>query len=115
MARRFDRGHYRNMSLPAGVTLQKTFSLGGRPWSNAVTLEYLPDVYRHQADNVGRLLSNGYTWSGEGSKPARQGVRATVSSRWELSDSWNAYCSYRVEGRDSYVGQTVVAGVGYSF
>lgn len=115
MARRFDRGHYRNMALPAGVTLQKTASLGGRPWTNAVTVEYLPDVYRHHADGEARLLGNGYGWRVAGSKPARQGVRATVASRLELNASWNAYCSYRVEGRDGYMGQTVVAGVGYLF
>ncbi|KZA03939.1 outer membrane insertion signal domain protein, partial [Akkermansia sp. KLE1605] len=50
-----------------------------------------------------------------GSKPARQGVRAGISGRLQVTNNWSAYGSYQVEARDSLVNQRVMLGVGYSF
>ena len=115
MARRFDRGHYRNLSLPVGLSLTRGLTLGGMPWSHTVSVEYLPDVYRSNAGTYARLVGNGYGWGVEGSKPARQGVRAGISGRLQVTNNWSAYGSYQVEARDSLVNQRVMLGVGYSF
>lgn len=115
MARRFDRGHYRNLALPVGISLTQRLALGGLPWSHTVSMEYLPDVYRSNAGTHARLLSSGYAWGADGSKPARQGVRAGISGRLQLTDNWSAYGSYQVEARDNFVNQRVMLGTGYSF
>lgn len=115
MARRFDRGHYRNLALPVGLSLTQGLTLGGMPWSHTVSVEYLPDVYRSNAGTYARLVSNGYGWGVDGSKPARQGVRAGISGRLQVTNNWSAYGSYQVEARDSFVNQRVMLGVGYSF
>ena len=85
------------------------------PWSHTVSVEYLPDVYRSNAGTHARLIGSGYTWGVEGSKPARQGVRAGISGRLQVTDNWSAYGSYQVEARDNFVNQNVVLGAGYSF
>lgn len=115
MARRFDRGHYRNLALPVGLSLTRNLTLGGMPWSHTVSVEYLPDVYRSNAETHARLTSNGYAWGVDGSKPARQGVRAGISGRLQVTDNWSAYGSYQVEARDNFVNQSVMLGAGYSF
>ena len=115
MARRFDRGHYRNLALPVGLSLTQGLTLGGMPWSHTVSVEYLPDVYRSNAGTYARLVGNGYGWGVEGSKPARQGMRAGISGRLQVTANWSAYGSYQVEARDSLVNQRVMLGVGYSF
>lgn len=115
MARRFDRGHYRNLALPVGLSLTQTLALGGMPWSHTVSLEYLPDVYRSNAGTHARLINNGYAWGVDGSKPARQGVRAGISGRLQITDNWSAYGSYQVEARSNLVNQHVMLGTGYSF
>ena len=115
MARRFDRGHYRNLALPLGLSLTQGMSLGSMSWSHTVSLEYLPDVYRSNAETHARLLSRDYAWKAAGSKPARQGVRASIFGRLQMTDNWSAYAHYQVEARDSFVNQRVMLGLGYSF
>lgn len=115
MARRFDRGHYRNLALPLGLSLTQGMRLGGMSWSHTVSLEYLPDVYRSNAETQARLLSRGHAWKVAGSKPARQGVRASIFGRLQMTDNWSAYANYQVEARDCFVNQRVMLGLGYSF
>ena len=115
MARRFERGHYRNLALPVGLSLTRSLTVGGMPWSHTVSVEYLPDVYRSNAGTHARLIGSGYEWGVEGSKPARQGVRAGISGRLQVTDNWSAYGSCQVEARDNFVNQSVVLGAGYSF
>lgn len=116
MARRFGRGHYRNLALPVGITLDKTVVLSrGRVWNNALGLEYVPDVFRREAESDAELISSGYAWKARGSRPARNAVRATWSSHLRLNDAWSVYGSYRVEVRSSRWEQNVQAGVSYTF
>ena len=115
MARRFERGHYRNLALPVGLSLTRSLTVGGMPWSHTVSVEYLPDVYRSNAGTHARLIGSGYEWGVKGSKPARQGVRAGISGRLQVTDNWSTYGSYQVEARDNFVNQSVMLGAGYSF
>lgn len=80
-----------------------------------MSLEYLPDVYRSNAETQARLLSRGHAWKVAGSKPARQGVRASIFGRLQMTDNWSAYANYQVEARDCFVNQRVMLGLGYSF
>lgn len=114
LARRFDRGHYRNLALPLGVSLQKSFALAnGRSWDNTVSIHYIPDIYRDQPE--GRASLPNYSWDVRGSHASRNAVRAGVFSRLELNSSWSTYCSYRLEARSNTVQQTCSAGFSHTF
>lgn len=114
MARRFDKGHYRNLSVPVGVSLAKTVTLqGGQIWGNAVSVSYVPDVYRKQPQTSAR--KGGYAWKVSGAEPARNAVRAGVTSRFSWNASWDVTCAYQVEVRSEAVYQTCSVGLGYTF
>lgn len=114
MARRFDKGHYRNLAMPVGVSLAKTCRLqGGQVWENAVSVSYVPDVYRKQPATSAR--KGGYAWQVAGSEPARNAVRAGLTSRFSWNESWDITCTYQVEARSKAVYQTCSVGLGYTF
>lgn len=112
--RRFDKGHYRNLSLPVSIALQKSFALGnGKVWDNMVSVSYVPDVYRHDAEST--ASRNNYAWKASGSKPARNGVRVGLFSRLSWNASWSVTGGYQLEVRSDNVYQTCSAGLEYSF
>ena len=114
IARRFDKGHYRNLSLPVGVSLQKTFELpNGKNCVNTLSFYYVPDICRDQPD--GRATLSGYSWDVYGSSVARNAFRATFASRLALTSSLEAFCSYALEARDGANMQACSLGLGYSF
>lgn len=112
--RRFDKGYYRNLALPVSIALQKSFALGnGKVWDNMVSVSYVPDVYRHDAEST--ASRNNYAWKASGSKPARNGVRASLFSRLSWNASWSVTGGYQLEVRSDNVYQTCSAGLEYSF
>lgn len=114
MPRRFNRGRYRNISLPVGVSLQRMVALlNGILWSNTVSLSYIPDGYRHQPE--GRAALPGYSWNVAGSRAVRNAVRAGLFSRLILNSPWNIYCSYQMEARSDAGQQSCSIGLGYAF
>ena len=114
ITRRFDRGHFRNLALPIGVSLSKVFTLpNGNPWHNSVSIHYLPDIYRHRAETSANF--NGFAWDVHGSDSARNAVRVGVFSRLALSTAWDVSCSYQLEARSDTLQQSCSIGVGYSF
>ena len=59
-ARRFEKGHLKNLSLPVGVGLTCRSELKGREWINSVAVSYLPDVYRETPSAPAQRLRYGY-------------------------------------------------------
>lgn len=113
-ARRFDKGHYRNLAAAIGAGIGKTWTLGnGMLWSHGIELSYVPDLYRHNADADAEL--SGYRWQAKGVKPARNAVRAAYQTRLALSDSWALYGGYALEGRSDAAWHQVNLGASYSF
>lgn len=112
--RRFDKGHYRNLAASLGVGIGKTWTLqNGMLWSHGIELSYVPDLYRHNAEARAEL--SGYHWHVNGVKPARNAVRAGYQTRLVLSESWQVYGGYALEGRSDSAWHQVNLGASYSF
>ena len=114
-ARRFEKGHLKNLSLPAGVGLTCRSELKGREWINSVAVSYLPDVYRENPSAPALRLLNGYRWEARGTAPDRNAVRVNVASALQLNARWRAYAGYEFEGRDKAVAHRFNAGVSYAY
>lgn len=112
-ARQFGQGHYRNLALPIGVSLQKRVEWSGHSWENGVSLSYVPDVCRREAETNARMSD--YTWKARGSRPARNALRAGIFSRLALGPLWEVSCSYRIEARSKALDQTCRIGAAYTF
>lgn len=112
--RHFGKGHYRNLALPVGVEISRSFTLGnGMQWYNAVNVSYVADAYRHNTETS--AVVDGYGWKAQGIKAARNAVRANVASNLRLSDQWSTFCSYTFEGRSDASSHQVNIGAAYSF
>lgn len=114
-ARRFEKGHLKNLSLPVGVGLTCRSELKGREWINSVAVSYLPDVYRENPSAPALRLLNGYRWEARGTAPDRNAVRVNVASALQLNARWRAYAGYEFEGRDKAVAHRFNAGVSYAY
>ncbi len=114
LPRRFDKGHYRNLSLPITVSLQKrTAWSNGNTWDNTIYVGYVPDVYRRQAETVASQKS--YAWKASGARPARNAVRAGLFSRYSWNASWGVTGAYQIEARSGSVSQHCSLGLEYNF
>lgn len=114
-ARRFEKGHLKNLSMPVGVGMTCRSELMGREWLNSVVVSYLPDVYRENPSASAERLLNGYHWEAKGATPSRNAVRVNVSSALQLNDRWRVYAGYEFEGRNKAVAHRFNAGVSFSY
>lgn len=114
-ARRFEKGHLKNLSLPVGVGLTCRSELKGREWINSVAVSYLPDVYRENPSAPAQRLLNGYRWEARGTAPDRNAVRVNVNSALQLNARWRAYAGYEFEGRNKAVAHRFNAGVSFAY
>lgn len=109
-------GSLRNLSMPVGVAFSHLSSFGnGMKWFNSLSVSYVPDVYRKNPETEAMRLSNGFTWTAEGSKPARNAARIDLNTRLMMNETWSTFAGYSVEGREKSLYQTVNLGVSATF
>lgn len=116
ISRRFGTSHMRNLSLPVGVGVTRLDTYGnGIKWVNALTVSYVPDVYRENPEStVYRSFDNG-TWTAKGISPARNAGRLEFNTRVIWTENWSTFAGYELEGRSHAVYQRVNLGVSASF
>ena len=114
-ARRFEKGHMKNLSVPVGVGLTHRSELKGREWINSAMVSYVPDVYRENPGAQAERLLNGYRWEAQGTSPDRNAVRVSVNSALQLNARWRTYAGYEFEGRSKATAHRFNAGVSYAY
>ncbi|WP_354832160.1 autotransporter domain-containing protein [Akkermansia muciniphila] len=114
-ARRFEKGHMKNLSVPVGVGLTHRSELKGREWINSAMVSYVPDVYRKNPNAQAERLLNGYRWEAQGTSPDRNAVRVNVNSALQLNARWRTYAGYEFEGRSKATAHRFNAGVSYAY
>lgn len=114
-ARRFGKGRLKNLALPVGAGIAKKTTLGGKPWTNELTVSYVPDLYRDNPQADAERLTNGFRWTARGIAPDRNAVRAAIESTLELNARWTLYAGYQFEGRNHAQDHRVNAGTSFSF
>ena len=114
-ARRFEKGHMKNLGVPVGVGLTHRSELKGREWINSAMVSYVPDVYRENPGAQAERLLNGYRWEAQGTSPDRNAVRVNVNSALQLNARWRTYAGYEFEGRSKATAHRFNAGVSYAY
>ena len=114
-ARRFEKGHMKNLSVPVGVGLTHRSELKGGEWINSAMVSYVPDVYRENPGAQAERLFNGYRWEAQGTSPDRNAVRVSVNSALQLNARWRTYAGYEFEGRSKATAHRFNAGVSYAY
>lgn len=114
-ARRFEKGHLKNLSVPVGVGFTHRSELKGREWIAGVFVSYVPDVYRENPAAQAERLLNGYRWEAKGTAPDRNAVRVNVNSSLQLNARWRTYAGYEFEGRSKATAHRFNAGVSYAY
>lgn len=114
-ARRFEKGHLKNLSVPVGVGFTHRSELKGREWIAGVSVSYVPDVYRENPAAQAERLLNGYRWEAKGTAPDRNAVRVNVNSSLQLNARWRTYAGYEFEGRSKATAHRFNAGVSYAY
>lgn len=114
-ARRFEKGHLKNLSVPVGVGFTHRSELKGREWIAGVSVSYVPDVYRENPAAQAERLLNGYRWEAKGTTPDRNAVRVNVNSSLQLNARWRTYAGYEFEGRSKATAHRFNAGVSYAY
>lgn len=114
-ARRFERGHLKNLSMPVGVGFTHRSELKGREWMTGASVSYVPDVYRENPGAQAERLLNGYRWEAKGTAPDRNAVRVNVNSSLQLNARWRTYAGYEFEGRSKATAHRFNAGVSYAY
>lgn len=114
-ARRFEKGHLKNLSVPVGVGFTHRSELKGREWIAGVSVSYVPDVYRENPAAQAERLLNGYRWKAKGTAPDRNAVRVNVNSSLQLNARWRTYAGYEFEGRSKATAHRFNAGVSYAY
>ncbi|WP_180972433.1 autotransporter outer membrane beta-barrel domain-containing protein [Akkermansia muciniphila] len=114
-ARRFEKGHLKNLSVPVGVGFTHRSELKGREWIAGVSVSYVPDVYRENPAAQAERLLNGYRWEAKGTAPDRNAVRVNVNSSLQLNARWRTYAGCEFEGRSKATAHRFNAGVSYAY
>lgn len=114
-ARRFERGHLKNLSMPLGIGFTHRSELKGREWMTGASVSYVPDVYRENPGAQAERLLNGYRWEAKGTAPDRNAVRVNVNSSLQLNARWKTYAGYEFEGRSKATAHRFNAGVSYAY
>lgn len=114
-ARRFEKGHLKNLSVPVGVGFTHRSELKGREWIAGVSVSYVPDVYRENPAAQAERLLNGYRWEAKGTAPDRNAVRVNANSSLQLNARWRTYAGYEFEGRSKATAHRFNAGVSYAY
>lgn len=115
-ARRFEQSTLRNLALPVGVGISHmtTFSNGVK-WLNSIALSYVPDAYRKNPSSAALRTTNGFAWTAQGLKPARNAGRVEYNTRVVLNEIWSVFGSYTLEGRKNALYHNANLGVSTSF
>lgn len=114
-ARRFEKGHLKNLSVPVGVGFTHRSELKGREWIAGASVSYVPDVYRENPGAQAERLLNGYRWEANGTAPDRNAVRVNVNSSLQLNARWRTYAGYEFEGRTKAAAHRFNAGVSFAY
>lgn len=115
-ARNFRRGNLKNLALPIGVQVSRRLELSnGMKWVNALSLSYVPDVYRANPEADVLRTTNEYTWTAQGVKPVRNAGRVEYTTRLAIDQTWSIFAGYSLEGRSKSLYHNASLGVSASF
>lgn len=114
-ARKFEGAVLRRLSIPAGVSVERSGDWKGRPWTQVLRLSYVGDAIQDVPEASVYSIYSDIFWKARGVKPARHAVRVEYDAALQWNDRWTVYAGYGMEARGSSVYHRVNAGVSMAF
>lgn len=114
LARSFSGARAQNWTLPAGVTLSRTYAAGSRTTlTPSVTVAVAQDLSR--INPRGTVSSELGTWTARGVNVGRTALRVNAGVSASFGNSWGARIGYSLESRSGLTAQGINGSVSYSF
>ena len=114
-ARKFEGAVLRRLSIPAGVSGERSCDWKGRHWSQVLCLSYVGDAIQDVPEASVYSIYSDIFWRTRGVQPARHAVRVEYDAALQWNDLWTVYAGYGMEARGSSVYHRVNAGVSRAF
>lgn len=114
-ARKFEGAVLRRLSIPAGVSVERSGDWKGRHWTQVLRLSYVGDAIQDVPEASVYSIYSDIFWRTRGVQPARHAVRVEYDAALQWNDRWTVYAGYGMEARGSSVYHRINAGVSRAF
>lgn len=111
--RHFDDSSLAMLSMPVRASWSYEADGGNTPWLHALSISYIPDLYREDPRSTARDATG--WWEVRGASPGRHAFKFSYDTQWFATDSCMLYAGYSFELRDSANYHHVHAGVSVAF